>query len=90
VDCYCGFGFRPRLTIEAKVARFRQINTERSHSHHDALEFPDGEVLLLTELWEGQHATVLQLPASPTRSEAQSQTSASVGNEPVLSDWAVR
>ena len=78
VDCDRGFGLRPRRTIEAKVARFRQINTDRPHSHHDALEFPDGEVVLLTELWEGQHATVLQLPASPTRSEAEAQTHASV------------
>ena len=29
---------------------------------HDALEFPDGEVMLLTYLMEGQQATVLQLP----------------------------
>ena len=33
--------------------------------HHDALEFPDGQIVLLTRLCEGQHATVLQLPASP-------------------------
>jgi hypothetical protein len=33
--------------------------------HHDAREFPDGEIVLLTRLCEGQHATVLQLPASP-------------------------
>ncbi|SRR2546421_7689264 len=32
--------------------------------HHDALEFPDGETVLLTRPCEGQHATVLQLPAS--------------------------
>jgi hypothetical protein len=32
--------------------------------HHDALEFPDGQILLLTFLAEGQRATVLQLPAS--------------------------
>ena len=31
--------------------------------HHDALEFPDGKVVLLTFLVEGQQATVLQLPA---------------------------
>jgi len=30
--------------------------------HHDALEFPDGQVALLTRLCEGQRATVLQLP----------------------------
>jgi hypothetical protein len=33
--------------------------------HHDALEFPDGEIVLLTHLSEGQQATVLQLPADP-------------------------
>jgi hypothetical protein len=32
-------------------------------THHDALEFPDGQVVLLTRLCEGQRATVLQLPA---------------------------
>jgi hypothetical protein len=32
--------------------------------HHDALEFPDGGTVLVTRLCEGQHATVLQLPAS--------------------------
>ena len=48
-----------------KVARFRQINIGKPNVHHDALEFPDGETVLLTRLCEGQHATVLQLPASP-------------------------
>jgi hypothetical protein len=33
-------------------------------NHHDALEFPDGEIVLLTFLETGQEATVLQLPAS--------------------------
>jgi hypothetical protein len=28
------------------------------------LEFPDGQIVLLTLLEEGQHATVLQLPAA--------------------------
>ena len=31
---------------------------------HDALEFPDGKVVLLTFLKEGQQAIVLQLPAA--------------------------
>jgi hypothetical protein len=31
--------------------------------HHDALEFPDGKTVLLTQLCKGQRATVLQLPA---------------------------
>jgi hypothetical protein len=90
VDCDRGFGFLLHRTIEAKVARFRQINQDRRTSHRDALEFPDGEVVLLTSLWEGQHATVLQLPATPTRSEAEAQTRASINEEPALSDWPVR
>jgi hypothetical protein len=36
----------------------------KPHVHHDALEFPDGQVLV-DDLREGQRATVLQLPASP-------------------------
>jgi len=51
--------------LEKKVARFRQINVGKPRVHHDALEFPDGETVLLTRLCEGQHATVLQLPVSP-------------------------
>jgi hypothetical protein len=47
------------------VAKFREINKEQSNVHHDALEFPDGKIVLLTHLCEGQHATVLQLPAHP-------------------------
>jgi hypothetical protein len=52
-------------SLRKKVAQFRQINVGRPMVHHDALEFPDGETVLLTRLCEGQHATVLQLPASP-------------------------
>jgi hypothetical protein len=48
-----------------KVAQFRQINMGKPGVHHDALEFPDGEIVLLTRLCEGQHVTVPQLPASP-------------------------
>ena len=56
----------------ATVARFRQIDTVNPYVHHDALEFPDGTIVLLTRLLQGQHATVLQLPAQP-RSDAESQ-----------------
>jgi hypothetical protein len=47
-----------------KVARFREINKDRPNVHHDALELPDGKIVLVTKLSEGQYATVLQLPAS--------------------------
>ena len=46
-----------------KTAIFRQINPDEPATHHDALEFPDGQIVLLTSLTEGQQATVLQLPA---------------------------
>ena len=60
--------------VEYKTAIFRQINKEKIAVHHDALEFPDGQIVLLTTLCEGQQATVLQLPAEPkTAAEAQSQ-----------------
>ena len=57
-------GFLPSKKIGQRLARFRQINTDNTVTHHDALEFPDGQVVLLTRLREGQRATVLQLPAA--------------------------
>ena len=66
--------FRSQKLIGQKVARFRQINLEQPNVHHDALEFPDGQVVKLTRLRAGQHATVLQLPASPrATNEAEQQ-----------------
>jgi len=57
-----------------RTAIFRQINKEKAMAHHDALEFPDGQILLLTLLGEGQQATVLQLPAEPkTAAESAAQ-----------------
>jgi hypothetical protein len=52
-------------TLREKVARFRQVNMDNPNTHHDALEFPNGQIVLLNRLCEGQHVTVLQLPASP-------------------------
>jgi hypothetical protein len=65
---------RPSAAPTYRTAIFRQINKDCTMVHHDALEFPDGKVVLLTHLAEGQRATVLQLPAAPrTREEAASQ-----------------
>ena len=64
----------PRKKLGEKVARFRQVKKEQPHVHHDALEFPDGQIVLLTQLFVGQHGTVLQLPAAPrTVEEAEEQ-----------------
>ena len=54
--------WRPRK-LGAKLARFRRVNEDKVYWHHDALELPGGKVVMLTALCEGQHATVLQLPA---------------------------
>jgi hypothetical protein len=65
-----------------RVARFRQINMERADTHHDALEFPDGKIVLVTRLCPGQRATVLQLPASGETVHAEpAPTQASVAQE---------
>jgi hypothetical protein len=50
---------------DGAIRIFRQINKNKVATHHDALEFPDGQIVLLTSLSEGQQATVLQLPAEP-------------------------
>ena len=78
VECEHALGFFPNLKpgkkSGEKVARFRQVEKEQPHVHHDALEFPDGTIVLLTRLCVGQHATVLQLPAAPrTAEEAEEQ-----------------
>src|SRR5215472_15361143 len=74
-------GCRPRSflgwnasTVNHTTAIFRQINKDDPRTHHDALEFPDGQIVLLTDLFEDQEATVLQLPAQPaTAAEAAAQ-----------------
>jgi hypothetical protein len=67
------FAWRNEM-IEHRTAIFRQVNKDKVAAHHDALEFPDGRIVLLTRLSEGQQATVLQLPAEPKIAvEAQPQ-----------------
>src|SRR5580704_15635218 len=73
VECERPLGFlailKPVKKVGEKVARFRQVKKDQPHVHHDALEFPDGQIVLLTKLSEGQHAIVLQLPAAPRTEE---------------------
>ena len=63
----CETGILLSWRMGHKVAKFRQVDTDRSNVHHDALEFPDGKTVLLTNLCKGQLATVLQLPAQASR-----------------------
>jgi hypothetical protein len=60
-----------RKNIGVRLARFRQINLNQRHQHHDALEFSNGAIVLVTHLVAGQRATVLQLPASRIEEKPQ-------------------
>jgi hypothetical protein len=73
VECDHALGFFPNKKLRENVARFRQINPDNAHEHHDALEFPSGQVVLLTRLCVGQRATVLQLPAGANPADATSE-----------------
>ena len=80
-----GIGILPNKKIGHRLARFRQINMENAVTHHDALEFPDGQVVLLTRLCEGQRATVLQLPAAARSAPAEEADAALQHRESLLS-----
>ena len=58
------FGWK-MIVLNHKTATFRQINKDNPRTHDDALEFPDGRMVLLTHLLAGQEATVLQFPPQP-------------------------
>jgi hypothetical protein len=64
-----GFSLFGDARVNHKVARFRQIDVDDPHVQHDALEFPDGQILKLTHLVAGQSATVLQLPVATQHPE---------------------
>ena len=55
--------------LGGNVARFTQIDMDRPAAYHDALEFPNGKIVLVTHLRRGQAATVLQLPPSAETAE---------------------
>jgi hypothetical protein len=73
VECEPSFGILPNKKIGQRLARFRQVNMDKPVAHHDALEFPDGQLVLVTRLCVGQRATVLQLPAG-SRAETAEET----------------
>jgi hypothetical protein len=64
VECDHALGFFPNKKMRARLARFRQVNLDSPYEHHDALEFPNGQIAMVTRLCEGQSATVLQLPVA--------------------------
>jgi hypothetical protein len=70
------FSMIPDMRAKSRVARFRQIDLDNRHVHHDALEFASGEIVQLARLAEGQVAIVIQLPhvAESATAAARPQT----------------
>ena len=81
VECEAALGILPSRKLGQRVARFRQVNVDQPCVHHDALEFADGKIVLVTRLREGQCATVLQMPANARTAEI----AATAGVPPVAS-----
>src|SRR5271156_5817636 len=51
-----------RFSRSYKAAKFRECIIGNPGDEHDALEFPDGRTVMVSELAVGQTATVLQVP----------------------------
>jgi len=51
-------------TVGFRVGKFNTIDPHVRERHHDAIEFPDGSYVLVTQLCEGQKVSVLQLPVT--------------------------
>ena len=77
------FWFLPNRKLGASVARFCRVNEELPSTHHDALEFPSGEKVLLTTMSEGQRARVIQLPAAPRAGKDRSAPTRSDAEKPI-------
>ena len=58
-------------TINSRVGKFGKTDPHIPDRHHDAIEFPDGRYVLVTQLVEGQRATVLQLPVTVPAGERE-------------------
>jgi hypothetical protein len=63
-------------TIDTRVGKFNQIDPDVPYRHHDAVEFADGNYVLVTQLCEGQRVTVLQLPMTQSSVERKQSTPA--------------
>jgi hypothetical protein len=64
-------------TVDSRVGKFGKIDPHVHDRHHDAIEFPDGNYVLVTQLCEGQRVSVLQLPVTqPVSPPAQREASA--------------
>ena len=60
-------GFFPNSgkKLGEKLARFRQVKKEQPHVHHDALEFPGGQIVLLTRSLSGSASDCAAITKRP-------------------------
>jgi hypothetical protein len=73
------FSFFRNARVNHRVAQFRQVDIKDPNVHHDALEFPDGLIVKVTRLVEGQTATVLQLPIAVQHQDRKATSQMSTG-----------
>jgi hypothetical protein len=69
-------------TVGFRVGKFNMIDPHVRERHHDAVEFPDGSFVLVTQLCEGQQVSVLQLPVTQQTTE---RAASAVETPPVTS-----
>jgi hypothetical protein len=72
--------------INFRVGKFGVMDPDVPHRHHDAIEFPDGSNVLVTQLSEGQRVTVLQLPVVHQGTEHVQSASETPAATPVSVD----
>ena len=71
-------------TINSRVGKFGKIDPHIPDRHHDAIEFPDGKYVLVTQLVEGQRATVLQLPVTQPVGEREHKPQVIADGRPTI------
>jgi hypothetical protein len=62
------------------VGKFSVLDPQVPQRHHDAIEFPDGSRVLVTQLMPGQRVTVLQLPVTSYKSKPIPKAHEAVGS----------
>ena len=67
--------------IETRVGKFSVLDPQLPQRHHDAIEFPDGSRVLVTQLMPGQLVNVLQLPVTSHYSKPVPKEHEAVGTE---------
>jgi hypothetical protein len=73
--------------IESRVGKFSVLDPQLPQRHHDAIEFPDGSRVLVTQLMPRQRVTVLQLPVTSQHSKPTLKECGAAGtpeNAPLL------